>query len=391
MLIKNAEILAGFELDHTRADVQIKDGVFARIGHDIRADPGEAQLDCSGLLMIPGFINSHTHIGDSVAKDIAADYSADHTIHPVYGAKQKILKNTQPQNLTELMRATCRLMVSKGITTFVDFREGGTDGVLLLKEALRGVPIRAVILGRLEYYMRADSEHSLSEQQQAGLNLLLEECDGLGISGANENSEAVLEQYSQTRKLVAIHAAESEQSMAASIAMTGRSEVSRALAAKPHFLIHMTHASSADLEAAAQTRGIVVCPRANASLAEGLPDITSMKSAGCNIALGTDNVMINSPDMFREMDFAWKSMMGTSKIPVDPREILKMATVNGGRILGRKTGVIAPGMDADCILFERHALELEPMHNPHAAIVHRATESSIRAVIIRGEVAHGKV
>ncbi|RNJ75573.1 MAG: cytosine deaminase, partial [Nitrosopumilus sp. D6] len=156
MLIKNAEILAGFELDHTRADVQIKDGVFARIGHDIRADPGEEQLDCSGLLMIPGFINSHTHIGDSVAKDIAADYLADHTIHPVYGAKQKILKNTNQQNLAELMRATCRLMVSKGITTFVDFREGGTDGVLLLKEALRGVPIRAVILGRLEYYMRAD-------------------------------------------------------------------------------------------------------------------------------------------------------------------------------------------------------------------------------------------
>ncbi|RNJ76164.1 MAG: cytosine deaminase [Nitrosopumilus sp. H13] len=392
MLIRNAGILAGPELDYVpRADVQVRDGVFAQVAPHIKPDPGEEQRDCSGLLMIPGFINAHTHIGDSIAKDAAMSRPADDSIHPVYGAKQKILKNTHPGSLAEFMHATCRLMVSKGITTFVDFREGGADGVLLLREALKGVPIRAVILGRLEYYMQADSDAPLPERQEAELELLLKGCDGLGISGANENGRAVLERYSQTAKLISIHAAESEQSMAASVLKTGKSEVSRALAAKPHFLIHMTHASGADMQAASQTRGIVVCPRANASLAEGIPDIEAMWRAGCNVALGTDNVMINSPDMFREMDFAWKVTMGMNKRPVSPREILKMATVNGGRILGKKTGMIAPGMDADYVLLDRHALELEPVHSPHAAIVHRATESAIRAVIIGGETAHGKI
>ena len=43
-------------------------------------------------------------------------------------------------------------MIKKGITTFIDFREGGLDGVLLLKSALNSIPIRCIILGRIDYY-----------------------------------------------------------------------------------------------------------------------------------------------------------------------------------------------------------------------------------------------
>ena len=56
-----------------------------------------------------------------------------------------------------------------------------------------------------------------------------------------------------------------------------------------------------------------------------------MQKSGCTLAIGTDNVMINSADMFREMDFIWKITMGIHKKRLDPREILKMATVNGGK------------------------------------------------------------
>ncbi|MGC1708593.1 MAG: cytosine deaminase, partial [Nitrosotalea sp.] len=45
---------------------------------------------------------------------------------------------------------------------------------------------------------------------------------------------------------------------------------------------------------------------------------------------------------------------------------------------------------ADCIFIEKHAIDLEPMHNPYAAIVHRASESTIRAVMFEGELVHGK-
>ena len=69
----------------------------------------------------------------------------------------------------------------------------------------------------------------------------------------------------------------------------------------------MTHASKSDLEATSKkTRGIVICPRANSSLSEGIPDIEKMQNAGCLLALGTDNVMINSPDMFVKWIFFGK-------------------------------------------------------------------------------------
>ena len=68
-----------------------------------------------------------------------------------------------------------------------------------------------------------------------------------------------------------------------------------------------------------------------------------------------------------------------------------MATVNGGKILKKNIGVIGVGKLADCIFIDKHSLDLEPMHNPHASIVHRASESAVKAVMIGGKVVHGKI
>jgi cytosine/adenosine deaminase-related metal-dependent hydrolase len=286
-------------------------------------------------------------------------------------------------------------MLNKGITTFVDFREGGLEGIMMLKEVLTKIPIRSIILGRLEFYqnnIEIKRNVIFPKNKIEELTKLLKKCDGLGISGANENSQSVLNYYSKTSKIRAIHSSETKQSVSTSKKITGKSETIRALNLKPHFMVHMTYASKGDLFATAKkTRGIVICPRANASLAEGIPDINLMKKAGCTIALGTDNVMINSPDMFREMDYLWKVSMAIHKTRVNPREILKMATVNGGKILKKEIGVIETGKFADGIFIEKYSLDLEPMHNVHASIVHRASESNIKAVMIGGKIVHGKI
>lgn len=396
MLIKNVSALLGSELDFTlKINLQIHEGIFKKIQSNTHSNSKEDIFDGEGLLAIPGFINAHTHVGDSIGKDITLDSSVDKKIHPVFGAKSKILRHTKNENLENFMKNSCYSMLRKGITTFVDFREGGLDGILLLKNALSHVPIRSIILGRIENY------HSISEirkntpfpqERNDELLSIIKKCDGIGVSGANENSNSVLNHYSKTSKLRAIHSAETEQSVIQSKKITGKSETIRALSLKPHFLVHMTFASKSDLyKTAKKTRGIVICPRANSSLAEGIPDIELMKKAGCTIGLGTDNVMVNSPDMFREMDYLWKVTMGMTKKRINPKDILKMATVNGGKILKKNIGVIGIGKLADCIFIDKHALDLEPMHNPHAAIVHRASESSIRAVMIGGKIVYGNL
>jgi len=161
---------------------------------------------------------------------------------------------------------------------------------------------------------------------------------------------------------------------------------------KPNFLVHMTYASKSDLSIASKKiKGIVVCPRANASLAEGIPDIVQMMKVNCNVTIGTDNIMINSPDMFREMDFLWKVTMGTHQKRIQPKTILKMATVNAGKLLNKKIGCIKEGYLADAIFIKKNDLDLDPLQNPYASNIHRANENSIHAVMIGGKIVHGKL
>ena len=396
MLLKNISALVGENLDFiSNIDIQIKNEKFQKINSNIQSKSKKDTIDCEGLLVIPGFINSHTHIADSIGKDITLNSTVNQKIHPMFGIKSKILKNTSNEYLSTFMKNTCHSMIQKGITTFVDFREGGLDGAILLKKVVDDLPIRTILLGRLDFHQSTSEIKKNSpfpKEKIRELPSLLKICDGIGISGANEHSTSVLHSYSKTKKLRAIHSSETIESVQKSKRITGKSETLRALSLKPDFLIHMTHASKKDLYVTSKkTRGIIICPRANSSLSEGIPDIEKMQNAGCLLGLGTDNVMINSPDMFREMDYLWKVTMGIKKKRIDPKEILKMATVNAGKILKKEIGIIQTKKIADCIFLDKHALDLEPMHNPYASIVHRASQSTIKAVMIGGKIVHGKI
>jgi len=394
LILKNISILYGTELKYIEStDVQIKNGNFKKISKKISSK--EKSIDCSNLLLIPGFINSHTHIADSIGKDLSIDADVDSKIHPMIGLKQKLLKETPKKSLSKYIKNSAKSMIKKGITTFIDFREGGLDGILLLKSALDNIPIRCIILGRIEHYNTKNEikqNMPLPKEHIKQLTQLLKNCDGIGISGTNENSNSNLHSYAKTKKIRAIHAAETKGSVNTSKKLTAKSEIQRAMLLRPSFLIHMTFATKNDLKLAAKnTRGIVICPRANSSLAEGIPDISSMQKSGCNITIGTDNVMINSPDIFREMDYLWKVTMGMSQSRFDPKEILKMATVNAGKMLNQKIGCIKENYFADCLFINKNSLDLEPMNNVYASIVHRASENSINAVMIGGKIVNGKL
>ena len=394
MILKNISILYDSELKYLKsADVKIKNEKFEKISKKILSK--EESIDCSNLLLIPGFVNSHTHIADSIGKDLSIDADVDSKIHPMIGLKQKLLKETPKKSLAKYIRNSAKSMIKKGITTFIDFREGGLDGVLLLKSALDNIPIRCVILGRIDYY---NSKNEIKQnlpfpiKNTKKLTQLMQNCDGIGISGTNENTNSNLKSYSKTKKIRAIHAAETKDSANTSQKITGKSEIQRAMLLNPSFLIHMTFATNNDLKLAAKkTRGIVVCPRANSALAEGIPNISFMQKYGCNITIGTDNVMINSPDIFREMDYLWKVTMGMSQNRFEPKQILKMATVNAGKMLNQKIGCIRENYLADCMFIDKNSLDLEPMNNVHASIVHRASEKSIKAVMIGGEIVSGRI
>jgi cytosine/adenosine deaminase-related metal-dependent hydrolase len=93
--------------------------------------------------------------------------------------------------------------------------------------------------------------------------------------------------------------------------------------------------------------------------------------------------------MFRELDYVWKLNRTLEGSPISAREILKMATVNGGKILGINSGTLMTGMSADMIFVDKTNLDISPMHDPHVSIVHRASANSILNVMINGKFVDG--
>ncbi|MCS6768425.1 MAG: amidohydrolase family protein [Candidatus Nitrosocaldus sp.] len=408
MYIRNISILYGSDLEFVaKASVTVNEstGTIQRVErgstlHAADTSTDTRTVDGEGLLMIPSFINAHTHIADSIAKDVAYNLGFNESIHPVFGVKRKVLNESRREHIMHFIRSSALSMLSKGITMFIDFREQGLNGVNMLRESMNGVVMRYLALGRVEHY--SGGEEPLTQEALEDAFKVADASDGFGLSGANEYSSAALKQIAMVaasrNKLFGMHACESEESQAYSMERFGMSEASRILGiARPDFLVHMTVASDSDLMvAASKDVGIVVCPRANAVLGVGIPRVWDMLRLGCTVAIGTDNVMLNTPDIFREMDYIWKlsrvMYKGERGRGIDARDVLKMVTVNPARIFRlNRLGYLEEGMYADALFIDKYSLDIAPMHNPYTAIVHRAGESSIRAVMLNGRVVHGRL
>ena len=408
LIIRNISLFFGENLDYIdKGYIIINRGIIKGVGsgdYEGGYDDGPV-YEGEGILACPGFINAHTHIGDSFGKDIGIDSSFERRIHPIHGIKNKILQKSERKHLINFMRSSAISMMRNGVVVFADFREGALQGIDQIKEATSGLSIKSIVLGRPEYYYDISRDFYKNRKFSPGvINLIcniLNLADGLGISGANENTDGSLNQYREIirkkslkkKYLIGIHASESLETEKKSNTVTGKSEVQRIIGnLSPNFIVHLTNASDMDIQLVAKKKiGIVVCPRANGTLGVGIPKIAKMLSYGCCIGIGTDNIMVNSPDMFRELDYIWKLTRILEDKPVPPREILKMATVNGAKILGINSGAIITGRSADMIFIGKNNLDISPMHDPHTSIVHRANPNSILNVMIDGKFVDGDI
>ena len=385
-------------------------------------------IDAEGYLIMPGLVNSHTHIGDSIGKDISSNADLDTRVNPNQSIKKTILEKTETDQLKQSMKNAAISMLNKGITTFVDFREGGLNGVKLLQTAIKDVPIKSIILGRIDFsgfYGNTENKTmvTINNTFDSGRGIMdeghnvefykrgkdiLNLCDGFGISGANECDDRILDIYKNISKevnkqnaffkkeksLIAIHAAESDKTVNESLEKAGKTEIERtAYALNPDLYIHMTNPKTHDLDLLRYAqKGVVICPRANGVLGVGFPPVNEMLKRGITIAIGTDNVMLNSPDIFKEMDFLLRSQRAYEKSAsfLDAKMILKMATVNSGKIFGRNIGCIENGYRADLLFIDKYDIDMYPIHDLYMSIVSRCSERAIKAIMVNGMFVHDK-
>ena len=130
-------------------------------------------------------------------------------------------------------------------------------------------------------------------------------------------------------------------------------------------------------------------PISNLKLGSGIAPVPAMKKAGVNVCLGTDGVSSNNcTDFFSDLKFAAILHNGANCDPLAllPLDALKMATRDGGVALGRKTGVIEAGYEADLILVDFSHLNLTPCHSVISNLAYAAHGSDVCMNMARGKV-----
>jgi cytosine/adenosine deaminase-related metal-dependent hydrolase len=379
LTIQNANVLYGDNLDPIKANLMIEGQEIVEVSP--RISKGKI-IDSKGCIISPGLINSHIHLGDSVAMDYGDGTSIEKIVKPPDGIKHHKLTTTSPSKLIKYMRISMWNMLYTGTTTFVDFREGGKEGIELINKAADNVPIGKIVLGRHESFLKPETDPTTIIRD---VEELLEICEGIAPSGLGEitdtTAKIITETTGRLNKLSALHVAEYEQVQENSIKKSGKTEVQRAVEAGFELLVHLTAPLKDDLALVSSNKiPVVCCPRSNGALSVGIPPIREMHQADINILLGTDNLMFNSPNMFREMEYALKVTRGYYRNYFPPVEIIKMATVNAGKALQLNTGSIYEGKSADIIITEQIS------SNPHLSLINRTEPGNIKCVIKEGDV-----
>lgn len=403
ILLDNVAIVTGPDMELVpRGFIKIENGRILVVGEG-SGGSAKHEMDCEGLIAIPGFVDAHTHVGDSIAKDAGVGLPIAEVVSPIRGLKHEILRSTSDAELVAAMREALSDMIRSGVTTFADFREGGISGAKLLLEAAQGLAIRTVILARLSAAPftideLAKNSAALPDRAVEEVREVLQITHGISSSSANDLTDPAMQQISdlarKSGKLRAIHVAEAKESIEKSKRRTGMTDVERVVKYfAPDFVVHMTNASSEDIDLVARNRiPVVSCPRANSILGVGFPPLVRMTRAGLRLALGTDNVMLNAPDMFREMDYVARMVRAMERDPSAPKpaDVLKMATINGAKALGMdgEIGSIEGGKAADILLVDARDLNLRYCRDPVSSLVLRAGVQNVRAVFVGGRLAY---
>lgn len=358
-LVISGTIIYGNEFEVIEGYLCIKENTITEIGVDTAVD-----ADITGLVA-PSFVNAHVHVGDSIIKDPPIT-DLDSLVKPPWGLKHQILRSASVLELKDAIYQTIEDMIATGTCTFCDFREGGVAGASVLTGVLEEFEgITGIIMGRAEEPDRFKSGE---------LEALLGICSGIGMSGVNDVPPDVIEDAAgitrRAGKMFAIHAGEKDIS-----------DISGAISMNPDFVVHMTCATESDIRHLDEAGvPVVVCPRSNFVTGVGAPDrppIKRMLAMGIQVAVGTDNVMLNSANMFSEMEFL------TKVYGLDDRQVFMMCTLNGAKMLGldQHVGSIIEGKQAKLMVLDEGSSNLSNSSNLMGSLVRRGRPDDIIAII----------
>lgn len=358
------------------------------------------EIDCGGNVLMPGLVNAHTHIPMTLMRGYAGGCDLHTWLNDwIFPAEAK-LDDRAVRAGADLALAE---LIAGGVTTIADMymHTPAIAQAVLAAGISANLSCGGVYFGAPGDFSPAacpdcDHQRQLTEEfHGAGNGQILVDASIHGEYTSNVPLWQWMADYAQRKGLgMHVHVSETQSEHEGSLTRWGLTPFrildrygvwdTRAIAA------HCVWTTEDDWAGMAE-KGVACVhnPVSNLKLGSGVAWIPAMKAAGVPIALGTDGVSSNNnQDMFEEMKFAAVLHNGVTRDPLAllPQDVLAMATREGAKALGRKTGRIAPGYVADLILVDFTRPHLTPCHSVMDNLVYAAHGSDVVMNMARGKI-----
>jgi 5-methylthioadenosine/S-adenosylhomocysteine deaminase len=388
--------------------VAVRDGLIIAVGDQPpgAAEPFDVVIDAGGGYVLPGFVQSHVHLCQTLFRGYADDMQLldwlRRRIWPMEAAHS-------PSTLSASVRLAAAELLRTGTTTVLTMETVHDTDVVF--ETLAETGLRATVgkcmmdsadeaPRRLQEKAQESIDESLALRRRwngaAGGRLRAAFAPRFAVSCSRDLLEAVAALARSEGALVHTHAAENRDEVELVRRISGGSSnveylADTGLATPGLCAAHCVWVSDAE-QALLAERDVKVlhCPGSNLKLGSGIAPIVEMRARGISVSLGADGAACNNRlDMFDEMRLAATlQAMRTSPGILPAAEVLRMATREGARALGLadEIGSIEQGKRADLMLIDRDRPHLTPAADPWSAIVYSARGTDVRMVMVDGEI-----
>jgi cytosine/adenosine deaminase-related metal-dependent hydrolase len=390
-----------------RADVIVRDGAIEAVGKDLSA-PGLEVIDASGMIVMPGLVDSHYHMWSTIGRSFLYDggfeyFEAKWATSELYGAED--FYNSVMLGFAELANG--------GVTTVQNWSHNNrspqhVDAELRAHQqsGLRGRyamghidRLPPDVVNTYEDLPRVREKWFDDPAQFEGLVHL-----GVNLRGGVQSEMPVfykeMEMMLRLGLPVAIHASQELPNSDDAADYEKRGFLGR------NFLFcHYLAATDSDRAAMART-GTALSFSTHSELRLGHTGdprraLLKAREAGITLTLSSDATSICPPDMLEMMRFTWSLGIpwkgsDTEHLPrIGLHEIIEMATINGAKALGLDdvTGSLTPGKRADIMLISAEDVNTAPIGNIETTVVMAATPANVDTVMVDGRILkrHGKL
>ena len=373
-------------------DLVVDNNLIAYIGKDSSSfGPFDQVIDCNNNLLMPGFKNAHAHSAMVFLRGKADDVTLQDWLFKIVFPREERL---QPSDIYYLNKVAYLEYLASGITACFDHYFYPLEGAKAAEE----FGMRTLLLATYdEKYMRGEGLKSNYHRFNDNKDGLVKYAIGFHAEYTTDDEllEGTKEVINSLKCPFFTHISETKKEVEECIQRHGKTPA-KYLYDEGLFKyggggFHCIHLTDEEVKIFKENNlYIVSCPGSNAKLASGIAPLTYFLNNGISIALGTDGpASNNSLDMFKEMYLAasLQKIVTNDAKSIPAFEILKMATVNGAKVMGLDNAdVLAVNKYADIIMIDLHKPNMQPINNIVTNLVYAGSKDNVILTMINGKI-----